>query len=95
MAELEATLSLDELAEWKAFDKVDPIGGYRGDLQAAMIALMQSQNAEAKLSDFLVIDPHPMTNEQREHYEQLKVIEEVKRSAQRTINMFEQLDKDN
>ncbi len=63
-------MTIDELREWQAFDSIDPIGGYRGDLQAAMLAMMQSGNKDAKIADFLVVDPHPMTTEQRVIHQQ-------------------------
>lgn len=62
MAELTATLSLEELNEWKTFNTVDPIGAYRGDLQAAIIARAQ---VGGSLMDHIIIDPDPMTEEQR------------------------------
>lgn len=59
-------LSEDELTEWLAYDKLDPIGAYRSDMQTALIALMQSGNSDAKLSDFVLFDPDPITEEERE-----------------------------
>lgn len=92
VAELSDTLSISELKEWQVFDRLDPIGGHRGDLQAAMIALMQSSNPDAKLTDFLVVDPNPMTDEQREVYEEQMLMIELQQSAQRTISMFEHIE---
>lgn len=62
MAELTATLSLEELQEWKVFNTVDPIGNFRGDLQAAVIA---RAHAGGSIKEHLVIDPDPMTDDQR------------------------------
>ena len=38
LAELQQTLSAAELVEWMAFYRIDPWGGYRADLGAAMVA---------------------------------------------------------
>jgi hypothetical protein len=38
VAELQQTLSAAELVEWLAFYRIDPWGGYRADLGAAMVA---------------------------------------------------------
>jgi hypothetical protein len=57
--ELLVSISSDELSEWAAYYRLDPFGGYRGDVQAASVAMMIAQaNAKKghtfKLSDFLV-----------------------------------------
>ena len=62
VGELEATMSASELSEWLAYDRLDPIGGYRGDIQSAVIACAM---AGGKPSDYLIIDPNPMTDEQK------------------------------
>ena len=89
VAELSATLSIDELKEWRAFDRVDPIGGYRGDLQAALIAYVQAGGKDSKLSDYLVVDPNPMTNEQRIEHERQQHIVELHQQTERLKAMFE------
>lgn len=38
MRELLGALDSHELTEWTAFDVVEPIGGRRGDIQAAVVA---------------------------------------------------------
>lgn len=63
-------MSIDELREWQAFDRVNPIGDYRMDLNfaalAQQIAAWSGHCKEAPpLRDLLVIDPFPLTNEQR------------------------------
>lgn len=63
-------MSIDELRAWQAFDHIDPIGGYRGDLQSAIIAQQIAVwSGHCKelppLKDFLAVDPNPMTPEQR------------------------------
>lgn len=78
VAELSETLSITEFNEWLAYDRVDPIGGYRGDLQAAVIARSM---AGGDLKDHIVIDPSPMTDEQKEQ------AEEARRKARRTANL--------
>lgn len=79
----------DELVEWQAFDQVDPIGGYRGDLQAAMVAMFTVKNPEAKITDFLVVDPEPMTPEQLERREEQIQREKLEQSTARMAAMFE------
>lgn len=68
-----------------AFDELDPIGGYRGDLNAAIIA--QSQNG-GPLKDYIIIDPFPMTDEQREQYELEQQRIKLEQSTQRMAAMF-------
>ncbi len=63
-------MSIDELREWQAFDSVSPIGDYRMDLNfaglAQQIAVWSGHCKEVpSLKDLLVIDPFPLTNEQR------------------------------
>lgn len=38
MAEAQESISSREFAEWKAFDRISPIGDLRGDWQAALLA---------------------------------------------------------
>ena len=64
--ELERSLGSRELAEWMAYDSIDPIGEVRGDLRAALISstmanIHRSTKTRAyKLADFLLIkDPEP------------------------------------
>ena len=63
-------MSIDELREWQAFDRVNPIGDYRMDLNfaalAQQVAAWSGHCKEApSVKDLLVIDPFPLTNEQR------------------------------
>ncbi len=53
------------MREWQAYDAIDPIGGYRGDLQAALIAQQVAARPGSKLTDYLVVDPNPRTPEQQ------------------------------
>lgn len=77
MSEIDALVGMDELRAWQAFDSIDPIGGYRGDLQAATIAhhiaYWSGHCKEAPpLTELLPIDPHPMTPEQKDAAEAAK-----------------------
>lgn len=63
VAELRQRMSAREFDMWKAYDSIDPIGGYRGDLQAAIIARSM---AGGSIKDHIVIDPFPKTNEQKQ-----------------------------
>ncbi len=40
VAEAQQRISSREFAEWMAFDRVEPIGGRRGDYQTAMLAAL-------------------------------------------------------
>ena len=71
VGELETTLTAHELAEWRAYDVIDPIGGYRMDLGFALLARIQAGDKDSRIEDFLVIDPNPMNDEQRQAYEVL------------------------
>lgn len=71
VGELDASLSYDEFMEWQAYDRLDPIGGYRADLQTAHLLYayyrsMGGGDDSVGIGDFLPIDPNPMTDEQRE-----------------------------
>ena len=78
VAELSATLSITEFNEWIAFDRVDAIGGYRGDLQAAIVARAM---AGGEIKDHILVDPFPMTEEQKEQQEK------ARREAVRAANL--------
>lgn len=78
-----------EFAEWQAYDRLDPIGGYRGDIQSAVIACAMSGG---KLSDYIVIDPNPMTDEERTAYELEQRKAEIRAQAERTLAMFRRFD---
>lgn len=69
VGQLSAQLSEEELIEWMAYDCLDPIGSYRSDVQTALLAYMQSGSKDATLDDFILFDPNPMTDEQREEQE--------------------------
>lgn len=63
-------MSIDELREWQAFDRVNPIGNYRMDLNFAVLAQqIAAWSGHCKevpsLKELLAIDPFPLTNEQR------------------------------
>ena len=63
-------MGIDELREWQAFDSVNPIGDHRMDLNFAVLAQQIAKwsghcTEIPSLKDLLVIDPFPLTNEQR------------------------------
>ena len=89
MGELERTMTAHEFAQWRAYARLDPIGGYRGDIQAAVIACAM---AGGKPSDYLIIDPNPMTDEEREAYELEQQKAELQAQMERTLAMFHRLD---
>ena len=69
VAQLKSSLDADELAHWMAYDTLDPIGGYRLDANFAQLAMCQVGDKDSKLSDFLVFDPDPISDEERERRE--------------------------
>lgn len=75
VGELEHSLSYDEFIEWQAYDRLDPIGGFRQDLQTAHLLYayyrsMGGNDDSVGVGDFLPIDPNPMTDEQKEQLAQ-------------------------
>lgn len=88
MGELERMMTVREFAEWQAYDCLDPIGGYRGDIQSAVVACAM---AGGKLSDYLVIDPNPMTDDERQAHELEQQKAELQAQMERTMAMFDRL----
>lgn len=93
VSELEQTLTVSELNEWRAYDVIDPIGGYRTDLGFALLARMQSGDESKSVQDFLIIDPHPMTDEEREVYEQEQWENQARQEVADMIAMFNKAEK--
>lgn len=89
VAELASKMSYVEFLEWQAFHDIDPIGGYRGDIQAAMIA---ASMGGGKLSDYMIIDPNPMTDEQRQEYEYYQRLAELEDEQSLLIERFNHLE---
>jgi len=54
--ELRQTLTASELKMWIAFDRVSPIGDWRGDAQAAQIstAVFNAQGGKAEMVDLML-----------------------------------------
>lgn len=88
VGELEQVLTMSELAEWRAYDEIDPIGGYRTDLGFALLAYLQAGDKEKSVQDFLIIDPHPMTDEERKVYEQEQWEQQARQEVANMIAMF-------
>lgn len=61
VAQLKSSLDADELAHWMAYDQLDPIGGYRLDANFAQLVMHQVGDEDSKLSDFLLVDPDPIS----------------------------------
>lgn len=92
VGELEQTLIMSELAEWRAYDEIDPIGGYRMDLGFALLAYLQAGDKDKSVQDFLIIDPNPMTNDEREKWEQEQWKSEARAEVQTMIAMFNKVE---
>ncbi|MCL1623373.1 DUF4035 domain-containing protein [Moraxella sp. Tifton1] len=91
VGELEHSLSYEELICWQAYDRLDPFGGYRQDIQTAHLLYAKLGNDDNTITDFLPIDPNPMTDEMREWYELEKQKAELQRQMERTLAMFNRL----
>lgn len=54
--ELRSTLTASELKMWIAYDRMSPIGDWRGDVQAAQIsaAAFNAQGGKYEISDLLL-----------------------------------------
>lgn len=81
-------MTTEELIEWQAFDQLDPIGGYRSDLQAAIIAMWTAKSKDKTINDFMAIDPNPMTVEQKAQHEIMQRHAELEQSTARMAAMF-------
>lgn len=89
VGELEQSLTIHEFVEWQAYNRLDPMGGYRGDLQAALIA---ASNVGGNISDYLLIDPNPMTEEMQEQYEYQQRLAELEAEEQALIARLQRLE---
>ena len=80
VAQLKSSLDADELAHWMAYDQLDPIGGYRLDANFAQLAMCQVGDKDSKLSDFLLVDPDPISEEEAQRREREAIAESNRRS---------------
>lgn len=82
--QIETQMSAKELDEWIAYDRLDPIGGFRADLQTAH--LLYATYGEGKtLADFLPVDPNPMTDEERQRQAIEKQKQAIKEDMHRML----------
>lgn len=88
VGELERGLSYDELIEWQAYDRIDPFGGFRQDLQTAFLLYAKAGGADCTVADFLPIDPNPMTDEMREAFEQHKAEQQAQKDIEALMAML-------
>lgn len=54
--ELRNSLTASELKMWIAYDRMSPVGDWRGDVQAAQVstAILNSQGGKATINDMLL-----------------------------------------
>ena len=54
--ELRETLTASELKMWLAFDRLNPIGDWRGDVQSAQVAtaVLNAQGGKATMSEMII-----------------------------------------
>ncbi|OAV32274.1 hypothetical protein AO368_0539 [Moraxella catarrhalis] len=93
VGELENSLSYDEFIQWQAYDRLDPFGGYRQDIQTAHLLYAKLGNDDNNISDFLPIDPNPMTDKMREAYETTKAEQALQKQSEALMCMFDRLEK--
>lgn len=93
VGELENSLSYDEFIQWQAYDCLDPFGGYRQDIQTAHLLYAKLGNDDNNISDFLPIDPNPMTDKMREAYEATKAEQALQKQSEALMCMFDRLEK--
>ena len=80
VAQLKSSLDADELAHWMAYDQIDPIAGYRLDANFARLMQFEYGDKDSKLSDYLLFDPDPISDEERERREHEAIAESNRRS---------------
>jgi len=56
VSELRATITASELKMWIAYDRLSPIGDWRGDVQAAQVstAILNAQGGKATIDEMLL-----------------------------------------
>lgn len=91
VSQLSSEMTSQELTEWMAYDRFDPIGGHRQDLQTAHLLYAKLGGEDKNISDFLPVDPNPMTDEQRAEVERVKKIEELEVQTAQMIAMFDSM----
>lgn len=92
VAQLDQTMSHRELMQWQAYDKIDPIGGYRQDINTAFMAYLAYGNKDKhSISDFLVIDPEPMSARLKEQAEIAKQKQRLGRQAAQLAADFQRV----
>lgn len=84
VAQLQQSMSHRELIQWQAYDQLDPIGNYRQDINTAWLAYLSHGDKGKTIEDFLIIDPNPMTDEQRE---QVQIAKQKRKLEQQTAKL--------
>lgn len=90
VAELCDRLSFDEFIDWLAYDGIDPFGGFRQDIQTA--TLLYAKVGQGSLTDYLPIDPNPMSEEMRERYEYEQALKNSEKEARQLAEMLGRLE---
>jgi hypothetical protein len=76
-------LTAAQLAEWEAFDSLEPIGKWRDDYRTALLCTLISnmfsdkKSNPAKLTDFLLQWDKPKKNKKHQTVEEMKKILEL------------------
>ncbi|OOR83976.1 phage tail assembly protein T [Moraxella canis] len=81
-------MSFSEFMEWQAFDIIDPIGGFRQDIQTAYWMSRLYGDKNHSMVDFMPIDPNPMTEEQLAELKNAQTIAEARAEVMELIAML-------
>ena len=91
VSELVEQLDNDEIIEWMAYDRIDPFGGYRTDIQTAQLLQLATQylagDAES-IDKYLLIDPHPLPPDVIAERERVAEIERLKAETKAMTQML-------
>lgn len=94
VAQLKSSMDIEELAHWMAYDQIDPIGGYRQDINFAMLSHVSAKIAgveDSQLSDYLTFDPDPVDEDERVRREQAEQIAKWEAQTLEMQQYFEHL----
>lgn len=81
VGQLLQNMSGNELVEWIAYDRLDPIGGYRQDINTAWLAYLANGEKDKAIEDFLIIDPNPVSAERKKELELAKEKQKLRRQV--------------
>jgi hypothetical protein len=84
--EMLSRMSARELAEWRTYDELEPIGAPRADLRSAILAqILANAHRDPKkealtLEQFVLKTPDALVREKTEEEKELELVARIKRS---------------